>query len=96
MITELLISFLLSAGSPVEGIPTQALQTHQCEAKTKKGARCKNNALKESKYCQVHKAMDPRVKQCKATTREGKRCSRAATKEGYCTQHYNMHKAGKI
>ena len=79
----------------VEAVDTTP-QTHQCEAITKKGTRCKNNALKDSKYCQVHQAKDPKVQQCKAITQKGERCSRAATNSGYCKQHYEMHKAGKI
>ena len=96
MLLSLAISLCLLSGTPVQSADVQKPQTQQCAATTKKGTRCKNNALKGSKYCQVHQAKDPKVEQCKATTKEGKRCSRAATKSGYCTQHYEMHQQGKI
>lgn len=90
-----IIPIILFASSPTQdSYVTSSYATQRCEATTKKGTRCKNNALKGSKYCQIHKANDPKVKQCKATTQKGERCSRAATKEGYCTQHYNMYKKG--
>ena len=80
--------------------PTQTViaqsQPKRCEAMTKKGTRCKNQALKNSKYCQVHKAKSPNVQQCKAKNKSGTRCSREAKKSGYCTQHYKMYLEGKL
>ena len=96
MLASIVLSFLLLTSLPVQESYVQSPQIHQCAATTKKGTRCKNNALKGSKYCQVHQAKDPKVQQCKAITQKGERCSRAATNAGYCKQHYEMHKAGKI
>lgn len=85
-------------------VPTQTMQNgfssnvsnERCEAITQKGTRCKNKALKGSKYCQVHLAKDPRVQQCKARTRKGQRCSRPAKYSGYCKQHYDIKQSGRL
>lgn len=90
-----LLSILLLLSVPAQIVSAQT-RPKQCEAITKKGTRCKNNALMNSKYCQVHQAKSPNVQQCKAKTQSGTRCSRAAKTEGYCTQHYKMHLEGKI
>lgn len=72
---------------------TQDPNVKQCEAKTKKSTRCKFPAEKGSKYCKLH---DPSAVKCKATTKKGTKCSRPAQTQGYCSQHYKMHKEGKI
>lgn len=95
MLISLVFSIILIITSPALS-PSQIQQTHQCVATTKKGTRCKNKALKGSNYCQVHQAKSPNVAQCKAQTKSGTRCSRAAKYSGYCKQHYDMYKAGKL
>ena len=90
-----LLSAMLFLCAPTQSIIAQT-RPKQCEAITKKGTRCKNKAIKNTKYCQVHQAKSPNVLQCKAKTQSGTRCSRAAKTEGYCTQHYKMHLDGKI
>ena len=90
-----LLSILLLLSVPTQNVSAQT-RPKQCEAITKKGTRCKNKAIKNTKYCQVHQAKSPNVLQCKAKTQSGTRCSRAAKTEGYCTQHYKMHLEGKI
>ncbi len=71
-------------------------QPKRCEAITKKKTRCKNNAVRNTKYCQVHQAKSPSVQQCKAKTKRGTRCSREAKISGYCKQHYKMFLEGKL
>ena len=71
-------------------------QLKRCEATTKKGTRCKNNAVNNTKYCQVHQAKSPSVQQCKAKTKSGTRCSREAKTSGYCKQHYKMFLERKL
>ena len=90
-----LLSILLLLSIPTQSVIAQT-QPKRCEATTKKGTRCKNKALKNSKYCQVHQAKSPNVQQCKAKTQSGTRCSRAAKTDGYCTQHYKMHLEGRL
>ena len=90
-----LLSILLLTSVPAQIVMAQT-QTKRCVATTKKGTQCKNNALRGSKYCQVHQAKSPSVQQCKAMTKSGTRCSRAAKTNGYCTQHYKMHLEGKL
>lgn len=86
--------FLLSF--PTEYMLAQSQPSKRCEAITKKGTRCKNDAVNNTKYCQVHQAKLPSVSQCKAKTKSGTRCSREAKTSGYCKQHYKMHQEGKI
>lgn len=74
----------------------QAKPKAQCQATTKKGTRCKNKAIDNSRYCQVHQSKSPTVAQCKAKTKSGQRCSRASKTAGYCQQHYSMHLQGKL
>lgn len=64
----------------------------RCQAKTKKGERCKLKVIEGSKFCSVHNAKDAKSTICKAITKKGTRCTRAAVKGGYCTQHYNLKK----
>lgn len=90
-----LMSILLLVSVPSQNVMAQT-QSKRCEAITKQGTQCKNKALKNSKYCQVHQAKSPNVQQCKAKTKSGTRCSRAAKTDGYCTQHYKMHLEGKL
>ena len=97
----LFLSLVLFLSFPIENVVAQTqtqtqTQTQRCEATTKKGTRCKNQAVNNTKYCQVHQAKSPTVQQCKATTKSGTRCSRAAKTSGYCTQHYNMYIQGKL
>ena len=95
MIKALLLSIMLFVSFPTQYAIAQK-QPKRCEATTKKGTRCKNNAVNNTKYCQVHKAKSPSVQQCKAKTKNGTRCSREAKTSGYCTQHYRMHLEGKL
>ena len=93
----ILIAILLLCVAPLEQTWGQQKQSKvRCEAITKKGTRCRNIALKRSKYCHVHQANDPKVKQCKANTKSDTRCSRAAKTSGYCQQHYKMYIEGKL
>ena len=96
MLYSLLISAILLVGAPAQGQPAQSENTHRCEAITKKGTRCKNTALKNSRYCNVHQAKTPGVPQCKAITKAGSRCSRPAKYSGYCKQHYDMKQEGRL
>ena len=89
------LSILLLLSVPTQYVIAQS-QPKRCEAITKKGTQCKNKAINNTKYCQVHQAKSPNVQQCKARTQSGTRCSRAAKTNGYCTQHYKMHIEGKI
>ena len=95
MIKALLLSVMLFVSIPTQNVIAQP-QPKRCEATTKKGTRCKNNAVNNTKYCQVHQAKSPSVQQCKAKTKSGTRCSREAKTSGYCTQHYKMYLEGKI
>lgn len=91
----ILLSLMLLVSAPTLYVSAQSQPAKRCEATTKKGTRCKNQAVNSTKYCKVHQAKSPSVKQCKATTKNGTRCSRAAKESGYCKQHYNMYKEGK-
>lgn len=91
----LLLSLLLFLSFPMQNAIAQT-QPKRCEATTKKGTRCKNQAVNNTKYCQVHQAKSPTIEQCKARTKSGTRCSRAAKTSGYCTQHYKMYIEGKL
>lgn len=95
MIKAIILSIMLFVCYPPQNAIAQS-QPKRCEATTKKGTRCKNEAVNNTKYCQVHQAKSPSVQQCKAKTKSGTRCSRAAKTSGYCTQHYNMHLEGKL
>jgi len=95
MLKAIVLSFVLFLSVPAQNVISQTLPK-RCEATTKKGTRCKNKAVNNTKYCQVHQAKSPSVQQCKAKTRSGTRCSKAAKTSGYCTQHYKMHLEGKI
>ena len=53
---------------------SKLITAKRCEATTKKGTHCKNTAVNNTKYCQVHQAKSPNVQQCKA--KSGSRCSR--------------------
>lgn len=68
----------------------------RCQAKTQKGERCKLKVVDGSKFCSVHYAKSSKASLCKATTKKGTRCSRAAGKSGYCTQHEQMKKKGRL
>lgn len=91
----LLLSLMLLVSAPTLYASPQNQSTKRCEATTQKGTRCKNKAVNNTKYCQVHQAKSQPVKKCKATTKDGTRCSRDAKTSGYCKQHYKMHKEGK-
>lgn len=86
---------LLLLSFPTENMLAQSQTSKRCEATTKKGTRCKNKAVNNTKYCQVHQAKSPSVSQCKAKTKNGTRCSREAKKSGYCKQHYKMYVESK-
>ena len=92
----LLSVLLLFLSCPTQDVIAQKQPYKRCEATTKKGARCKNKAVNNTKYCQVHQAKSPSVKQCKANTKNGTRCAREAKTSGYCKQHYKMYKEGKL
>ena len=96
MVKAFLISLVLLLSFPAQNVSAQGHPKKQCAATTPKGTRCKNNALKNSKFCQVHQAKDPKIQQCKAKTKSGKRCSRAAKTAEYCQQHYKMYLEGKL
>lgn len=81
---------------PYETYAQTTPSAKRCEAITKKGTRCKNKAVANSRFCRVHQAQNPNVQKCKAITKSGTRCSRAATKAGYCTQHYKMRQEGRL
>ncbi len=89
------LSILLLLSVPPQPVIAQN-QSKRCEATTKKGTQCKNKAINNTNYCQVHQAQSPNVAQCKARTQSGTRCSRPAKTAGYCTQHYKMHREGRI
>ena len=95
MFKFILLSLALMAPNPTQDTPNLPTPS-RCEAITKKGTRCKNKPRPNSKYCYVHQTKDSKVKKCKATTKAGTQCSRAAKIDGYCTQHYNMYKQGKL
>ena len=97
----LLFSLFLLLSLPTQFAIAQTQTQNQppkkrCEATTKKGTRCKLEAIENSKFCYVHQAKAPNVQQCKAKTKSGSRCSRAAKTSGYCTQHYKMYQEGKL
>ena len=96
MIKAFMISLMLLMSFPAQDISAQGQPTKRCAATTQKGTRCKNDAVNNTNYCQVHQVKSPQVKQCKAKTKSGKRCSRAAKTAGYCTQHYKMYVEGKL
>ena len=97
ILKSLLLTAALMLMSPAQGLYAQSSTTaKRCEATTKKGTRCKNTAVNNTKYCQVHQAKSPSVQQCKAKTKSGSRCSREAKTSGYCKQHYQMHLEGKL
>lgn len=95
MIKALFLSIMMFVSLPIQNITDQT-QPKRCEATTKKGSRCKNNAVNNTRYCQVHQAKSPSVQQCKAKTKNGSRCSREAKISGYCKQHYKMFHEGKL
>ena len=95
MIKALLLTFMLLCSCPAQYVIAQA-QPKRCEATTKKGTRCKNKAVKKTKYCQVHQAKSPSVQQCRAKTKKGTRCTREAKTSGYCKQHYKIFREGKL
>ena len=97
ILKPLLLTAALLLMSPAPSTYAQSSTTaKRCEATTKKGTRCKNTAVNNTKYCQVHQAKSPNVQQCKAKTKSGSRCSREAKTSGYCKQHYQMHLEGKL
>ena len=96
VMNTLLLTLVLLVSAPTLSVSAQNQPTKRCEAITKKGTRCKNKAVNNTKYCQVHQAKSPSVKQCKATTKNGTRCSREAKTSGYCKQHYKKHLEGKL
>lgn len=105
MLKYLILSFALSLAIPGQSMAQTQKEKVQCAAKTKKGTRCKNKSVKNTKYCQVHQGKlatknaffsSSDIKLCKAKTRAGSQCSRVAKTSGYCTQHYKMHQEGKI
>lgn len=79
----LVVAFLLANVGTLE-MKAQPQQQERCAATTKQGTRCKNKAVNNTKYCQVHKAKFPSVQQCKAKTKSGTRGSREAKISGYC------------
>ena len=85
----IILFMMLVMSMPTMEVLAQNVPTKRCEATTKKGTRCKNKAVGNTKYCKVHQTKSQSVKQCKAITKSGERCSRAAKTSGYCTQHYN-------
>lgn len=93
-----IFSLMLLLSFPTLCVSAQNQPAKRCEATTKKGTRCKNTAVNNTKYCQVHQAKSPNVQQCKAKTKtkSGSRCSREAKTSGYCKQHYQMHLEGKL
>lgn len=95
MIKTLFLSIVLFVSVSTQYIIAQP-QPKRCEATTKKGTRCKNKAVNNTKYCQVHQAKSPSVQQCKAKTKSGTRCSREAKMSGFCSQHYKMYLKGKL
>lgn len=95
MIKALFLSIMLLMSFPVQNAIAQT-QPKRCEATTKKGTRCKNKAVNNTKYCQVHQSKSASVQQCKAKTKKGTRCSRGAKTGGYCAQHYKMYVEGKL
>ena len=92
----IILSMLLLLSFPTKDMLAQSQPSKRCVAITKKGTRCKNKAVNNTKYCQVHQAKSPFVSQCKAKTKNGTRCSREAKISGYCKQHYRMYQGGKI
>jgi len=95
MMKTFIISLMLLLIFPTLYVYAQDQPSQRCEATTKKGTRCKNKAVNNTKYCQVHQANSPSVKQCKATTKNGTRCSRVAKYSGYCKQHYQISQKRK-
>ena len=58
----LLLTAALLLMSPTHSTFAQSsTTTKRCEATTKKGTRCKNTAVNNTKYCQVHQAKSPNV-----------------------------------
>ena len=97
ILKPLLLTAALVLMCPAQSAYAQSSTTaKRCEATTKKGTRCKNTAVNNTKYCQLHQAKSPNVQQCKAKTKSGSRCSREAKTSGYCKQHYQMHLEGKL
>ena len=87
--TDKVLAAVLMVMTPSQSSYAQNSTTvKRCEATTKKGTRCKNTAVNNTKYCQVHQAKSPNVQQCKAMTKSGSRCSIGAKTSGYCKQHY--------
>ena len=95
--TDKVLAAVLMVMTPSQSSYAQSSTTaKRCEATTKKGTRCKNTAVNNTKYCQVHQAKSPNVQQCKAMTKSGSRCSIGAKTSGYCKQHYQMPLEGKL
>ena len=95
--TDKVLAAVLMVMTPSQSSYAQSSTTaKRCEATTKKGTRCKNTAVNNTKYCQLHQAKSPNVQQCKAMTKSGSRCSIGAKTSGYCKQHYQMPLEGKL
>ncbi|MBQ7057164.1 MAG: hypothetical protein IJM84_04375 [Bacteroidaceae bacterium] len=95
MLRTFIISFMLLLAFSTQSVMAQHQPSKRCEATTKQGTRCKNQALNNSKYCRLHQGKAANAEQCKAKTRNGTQCTRKAKNAGYCTQHYKMYGEGK-
>ena len=95
MIKAVILSFMLLLSNSNQNVIAQ-IDSKRCQAITKKGTRCKNQTVSNTKYCKVHQAKSPSVKRCKAKTKSGLQCSREAKTSGYCKQHYKIFIEGKL
>jgi hypothetical protein len=94
MIKYIFIYIILFFSFSIQNIEAEN-KSDRCEAITKKGIRCKNKVVKNTKFCHLHQVKSSSVQQCKAKTKSGTRCSRESKKSGYCTQHYKIYIEGK-
>ena len=79
---SLLLTAALVVISLTLGLYAQSSTTaKRCEATTKKGTRCKNTAVNNTKYCQEHQAKFPTVQQCKVKTKSDYRRDRQSPRQ---------------
>ena len=92
----IILSLVFLLSFPAQYAIAQSQTSKRCEATTQQGTRCKNKAVNNTKYCQVHQSKSQVARKCKAKTKNGTRCSRQAKTAGYCAQHYKMYREGKL
>jgi hypothetical protein len=65
----------------------------QCEAFTRRGARCQNRAMAGSRFCGPHADAGTSTTLCRGMTKQGAPCRAAAVRGSeYCPQHQQVGK----